>query len=430
MHPRSFHCANAAFAIAILAAPPAVLAEDAAGLQDLRREIEALKSSYESRLQALEQRLKQAEEAARTAAAPTAPAPAPLPAPSPRAAASGANAFNPAIGMVLSGIYTHTSRDPAQYAITGFPVPAGVGIGPGTRSFSLAETELNISANIDPYFRGVLNYSIHPDDSASAEEAFIQTLGLGSGLTLKAGRYFSGFGYLNEQHAHTWDFADNPLVYQAFLGTQFADDGVQVRWLAPTDTYLELGGEVGRGRVFPATDNAGNGIGGSVAYARTGGDIGTSSNWRAGISYLQTAPRDERTRLLGTDFVWKWAPEGNANYRNFKLQGEYLWRRLATIDGVPVGATADDVPRARSSGWYLQGVYQFMPAWRAGLRYDRLAGDNYDPSRASFMVDWSPTEFSRVRLQFARDRSREGFADNQLFLQYQMSLGAHGAHNY
>ena len=46
------------------------------------------------------------------------------------------------------------------------------------------------------------------------------------------------------------------------------------------------------------------------------------------------------------------------------------------------------------------------------------------------MVDFNPSEFSRVRLQVAQDRARQGFTDNQLFVQYQMSLGAHGAHNY
>ena len=46
------------------------------------------------------------------------------------------------------------------------------------------------------------------------------------------------------------------------------------------------------------------------------------------------------------------------------------------------------------------------------------------------MFDSSPSEFSRVRLQFAQDRSRQGLADNQILLQYQMSLGAHGAHSY
>jgi hypothetical protein len=46
------------------------------------------------------------------------------------------------------------------------------------------------------------------------------------------------------------------------------------------------------------------------------------------------------------------------------------------------------------------------------------------------MIDWSPSEFSRVRLQFAQDRSRPGAPDNQWFLQYMMSLGAHGAHSF
>ena len=46
------------------------------------------------------------------------------------------------------------------------------------------------------------------------------------------------------------------------------------------------------------------------------------------------------------------------------------------------------------------------------------------------MLDYSPSEFSRVRLQFARDRARDGVTDNQSVLQYQMSLGAHGAHGF
>jgi hypothetical protein len=96
------------------------------------------------------------------------------------------------------------------------------------------------------------------------------------------------------------------------------------------------------------------------------------------------------------------------------------------------------------SGWYLQAVYQFMPSWRVGVRTERLnagspdyginaasfAADGYRPSKNTLMLDFNASEFSRVRLQFARDRSREGVTDNQLFLQYQMSLGAHGAHSY
>ena len=37
---------------------------------------------------------------------------------------------------------------------------------------------------------------------------------------------------------------------------------------------------------------------------------------------------------------------------------------------------------------------------------------------------------SRLRLQFARDEARPGEPDNQVFLQYIMSLGAHAGHTF
>ena len=54
-------------------------------------------------------------------------------------------------------------------------------------------------------------------------------------------------------HAHAWDFVDQPLVYQAMFGGQSRQDGVQVKWLAPTDLFIELGAEAGNGDSFPAT---------------------------------------------------------------------------------------------------------------------------------------------------------------------------------
>ena len=54
----------------------------------------------------------------------------------------------------------------------------------------------------------------------------------------------------------------------------------------------------------------------------------------------------------------------------------------------------------------------------------------YNPMRNTLMLDWSPTEFSRLRLQLASDKSRQGITDHQVFLQYIYSLGAHGAHQF
>ena len=461
-----------------LAAPLYAMADTAANnpteFQGLRGEIQAMRAAYEARLQALEQRLIAAERIAETASASRATPPADaggvsaatplaaIPAPA-STAAGGANAFNPALSLILSGGYTRTSQDPANYRITGIQLPTDSGAGPGSRGFSLSESELALTANIDTWLRGVATISLHPDDKVSVEEAFVQTTSLGNGLSLKAGRFFSGIGYLNPQHAHTWDFADNPLAYQAFLGTQYGDDGVQLNWLAPTDQYINLGAELGRGRSFPGSNTGRNGAGMAALTAHTGGDIGDSQSWRAGISRLTTKASDQslsaidvagnavtnafsgNTSVWIVDGVWKWAPNGNATRTNFKLQGEYLRStRTGSLSYDVGGANIPGAYHATQSGWYVQGIYQFMPRWRVGLRTERLnpgspdfginaaslANSGYQPGKNSFMLDYNPSEFSRVRLQFAQDRSRQGLVDNQVFLQYQMSLGAHGAHRY
>jgi hypothetical protein len=463
--------AGLVLALAVGVSRPAV-ADTASDIQSIRAEMSALRASYEARLQALEARLKSAEVALPPAAAASGARVAAAAAPTPAAAAAPAmaapappssNAFNPALSLILSGTYARTSRDPSEYAITGFALPADAEAGPGSRSFSLGESELALSANIDPSWRGAAHIALGGDDSVSVEEAYVQTTALGQGLTLKAGRFFSGIGYHNAQHAHAWDFIDAPLAYQALLGGQFGDDGLQLNWVAPTDQYVELGLEVGRGRGFPGSDHAGNGAGRWSLALHTGGDVGSSHSWRAGVSLLRAKARDQgltsldasgsmidslfngRSRVTVLDAVWKWAPNGNATRTHFKLQAE--WLRSAR-DGVLThdtgGVNVEDTFRVAQSGAYVQGIYQFMPRWRVGLRTEWLDpgtpefGANsalldaagYRPRKHTLLGSYSFSEFARIRLQWARDRSRAGLADNQLMLQYQMSLGAHGAHGF
>lgn len=459
---------NIALLAALIAVPVVASAAEDADLRTLRDEVARLRETYESRIDALEKRLAQAEAKAASAAsvaaeAASATTSAMAAAPQPSAPV-GTNAFNPNVSLILSGLYNNLSKDPNGYRITGFHLPNDhlSEITP-QRGFGLAESELGISANVDQLFYGAMNFSIHPDDTVSAEEAFIQTTSLPQGLTLKAGRYFSGIGYLNEQHAHTWDFVDAPLAYQAFLGGQFNNDGLQMRWLVPTDTFVEIGAELGRGANYPGTGRNKNGSGASAIFAHMGGDVGASNSWRAGLSLLTTSPQDRQwddmdaasaavtnsftgdSRLWIVDGVWKWAPNGNAYDTNFKLQGEYLRRRENGNLVYEVNAAGlDSSYAATQSGWYVQGIYQFAPYWRVGLRTERLDtgtvdyGRNngnllrpdYAPTRNALMLDYNPSEFSRIRLQIAQDKSRQDVTDNQIFLQYQMSLGAHGAHKY
>ncbi len=380
------------------------------------------------------------------------------------AADGGANAFNPALSLILSGTYGNLQQDPA-IPVTGFamnPAPDHA------QGFNLGESELGVFANIDPVFSGVATISLLPTGGTSVENAFVQTNALDNGLNLKFGRFFSGLGYLNEQHAHTWDFVDQPLVYSVLWGDQLSEDGVQLKWLAPTDLFIEVGGEVGKGRSFPGTDTAKNGSGATALYAHVGDDIGIEQSWRAGLSLHHTRETDAlstgvpdlhgsangvsdsftgTSNTVGLDAIWKYAPNGNFRERYVKLQGEYFRRRLdGMLTYATTGANITDSYAVTQSGWYVQGVYQFMPTWRTGLRYDRLdsgvaevgalntgnvvANYGYAPSRVSWMADYSPSEFSRIRVQLAHDNSRQGLPDNQFFVQYIMSMGAHGAHLY
>jgi hypothetical protein len=203
-----------------------------------------------------------------------------------------------------------------------------------------------------------------------------------------------------------------------------------------------------------------------------GGDVGTGGAWRLGVSHLradadarETAEHggDEAFAFTGDsaltiiDLVFKWAPDGNPEQRNLVFNAEYFHR---DEDGVLAFTDAADPTRDSTTdydgtqrGFYAQGIWQFVPRWRAGVRYDRLkarntlantvlgagaAGDEFDhflendtAQRYSTMVDFSNSEFSRIRVQYNRDETRPGgVKDDQFFVQYIMSIGAHPAHQF
>lgn len=460
-----------AIAAALFYALPAHATTSEADLQQLRSQLQELRQQYEQRLQALEARLSQAQQAAATSTPTIAPQPQPQPAAAPSASRKGNSAFNPAIGMILTGTYANLSKDPESWELSGFKLSGdGHGVGHGKRGFSLSESEITFSANVDSLAYGALTLGLDGDNEVEVEEAFVQSTALPYGLTLKGGRFYGALGYQNEQHAHTWSFVDLPLAHQAFLGGQYKQEGAQLKWVLPTTQYIELGAELGNGSAFPGSDRGGNALGATLLSARTGGDVGHSHSWRLGASWLRTKAQDrlwglahdhghegdaaqEESSFTGTsrvwalDGVWKWAPNGNAKRTNLTLQGEYFRRTESGTATVVEGIDppVDGLYRSNQSGWYVQGVYQFVPQWRVGLRYDRLSSGSlrlgadvadhmaepgYNPKRTSLMLDWSPSEFQRWRLQLNNDQARQGVKDTQLYLQYQMSLGAHGAHSF
>lgn len=413
---------------------------------ELRQLMIELQQDYNARIDVLEARLSKAEKAARAASADADEAIdlAEQVAIDLSSGASAPNMFNPAIGTVLVGGYSNV--DPGWTAIPGF-MPGGE-LGPGGSGFSLGESDFNLQGSIDSNFYGSLTLAIASeggDTSLELEEVWVQTTALRNGFTLTGGRFFSDTGYLNKFHRHADEFSDRPLPYQAFLGGQYVADGVQLRWLAPTPLLLEFGTELNWGGGFPATANGATSPSAVTLFANIGGDFGQSHSWQAGASLLSADivdrgdAQDELfsgdSDLTTLDFVWKWSPGGNSTQRSLKLQGEYFYRsESGAFAGLPYDGD--------QSGWYLQGVWQFMQRWRAGYRYDTVDADNgavfagtilQDSGRSSrrdsVMVDWSLSEFSRLRMQFVYDQVLAE-PDQQWSVQYIMSLGAHGGHEF
>jgi len=374
--------------------------------------------------------------------------------------------FNPDISLTLDGRYGSYSNN-SDYELPGFML--GGEAARGEQGFYLGHNELSISANIDDMFYGKLTTAIvehEGETEVELEEAYIETLAIGNGVTIKAGRFFSDIGYLNNQHGHAWDFMDAPLVYRGLFGNQLIDDGLQVSWLAPTDIYFKLGVEATRGERFPAGGAANDGKGANTLFAKFGDDVGVSHAWQLGFSHWRADVEGRSSgghahgggatevptfngdsKVSGIDFVWKWAPNGNNRERNLKIQAEYFVRdEDGTVELAGSSPLESTTYQGEQSGWYLQTIYQFMPRWRIGYRYDRLKADNsgadilvleeaglddevHTPERSTLMLDYSYSEYSRIRLQYAKDDSYED-SDNLFFIQYIVTLGAHGAHRF
>ena len=381
--------------------------------------------------------------------------------------------ITPEISLIIDGKYSAQSQNPESLG-RGFIPSGGENI---PRGFSLGETELALAGTVDNLFRAEARLVLAQNGQSfnvSLEEAFFETLGLPAGTKVKAGKFFSNVGYLNNKHPHEWDFVDLPLAYKAFFGGQLNNTGAQLSWVAPLDDlYLKLGGEIGQGMSYPNGNNFNENkprLG--TVFAKLGGDIGTESSWLGGLSYV-TSSTGNRSRVSAlndtdtfdftgstgvviADFVYKWAPNGNASRQGFKLQGEAFWNTqkgsaAITSPNLYASCAAPCFGNAYTntqSGFYVQAIYQFMPNWRIGYRFDQLYGGNssygfsvdtlsgtaleaFNPTRNSLMIDWANSEYSMIRLQLAQDTMYgPGKTNNQVFLQYVMSLGAHGAHRF
>jgi len=109
-------------------------------------------------------------------------------------------------------------------------------------------------------------------------------------------------------------------------------------------------------------------------------------------------------------------------YHSFVGRSELIWSQRQQLPF-----------EQRAFGMYASGDYQLGRRWFVGARYDRS-----DRSRDALAVDkggsllltYWPSEFAQLRAQYRFTNYAEGINANELRLQLQFALGAHGAHPF
>lgn len=467
-------------------APFAASAADA-DLQALREEIAQMKQAYEQRIAALENRLKEAENR-------PAPAAAADPSGQVGAGSAFNPQISLILDGVYfrdnkkggsAELYEHID------GINHGHEHEGHAHGELERGFNLRETELAISATVSPHFDATAMLTVSEHGDVELEEAYFDTRSLPYGLKIRGGKFLAGIGYLNGQHPHQWDFVDQNLAYRTLLGDHgLADTGLRLSWLPKSGNwYTQLGIEflqgkeqtfatggketpTGRADGAPLAVTAAGELSPAKAgprlttvYAKFGPDLGNNhalqfGGWFARSSQLQEVhdhteedpaslvhALEGKGKAWGLDAVYKYDAGRYGGQGNVKLVGEYLrldkdLKIAFHENGALVGQKRDFT----QDGFVLQGTYGFLPYWQAGLRYDATGlSKNEVNGPAGALREWNKSDrwtlaltrnidhFSLFRLQFSRgDLWVEGTKENanQIFLQYQHSLGAHGAHGF
>lgn len=361
----------------------------------------------------------------------------------------GAALTNPYISLIFNGWYY--GSDLWQPDIDGRTIPGFTNepLESRNKGFNFESAELFLFAPVDPYFNLYATVPV-TEEGAEVEEAYFLTTSLPAGLQVKGGKFRSGFGRINGQHPHAWDFVDVPLNYRAFLGPEsMVEKGVQLTYLPSLPVYTLLGVEVLQGENPLLFDPDGKSPYAFTAFAKASVDLGEDSTILFGPSFITgkariTTVADDTffsgdSDLFGFELVYKWKP---TRARSFILQSEYLYRRQKG-DLTDFALSAMESLKREQDGFYAQALYQ-LGRWRLGARYDVLelfkndfvlAGGQQNfgekPWRATGAVEFNPTEFSRIRLQYNRDDSaRDGKVNDELFIQVLLGIGAHAAHAF
>ncbi len=342
--------------------------------------------------------------------------------------------FLPDIALILNGSAVGRNVDNSTYEtqyIPGFSTynaanPNEVPFNKD-RGFNFNYAELALHSTVGPYFDADAIFHLHPDEF-EIEEAYITSRKMPYGLRAKLGKFRSEFGRINAIHQHAWKFTSQPLVFNALFGPEGINDaGVQFQWVLPTDTYVMAGIEAMQGsNEVSFGDTEKNNL--YIGYLKSSVDIGDTSTLLAGASILHGKNEQGlNTDVYGADLT---ALVALSSYSSLIWQSELLYRNKTT-----------DIGKEKQAGYYTQLTYKYNQNWQGGVRYDslykNLDSQPDDLDRFSAVLQYSPFEFTKFRLEYSYDRSK-AFGDladqrkniSQILLDFTIEAGAHGAHAF
>ena len=405
-----------------------------AEIDALRAQIDALKADYDQRLQALERRFAALQSQAQPAPAtqtPTAAPPQTAEVPAGAQGAGGPTGPLPVYGGAAAGSKIF---NPDIAVIGDFLGAAGSNKVNPEPALTMHESEAAFQAIVDPYARADFFFSFG-EQGVTLEEGYLTFPAVPGGLLVRAGKMRAAFGKVNTLHNHVLPWTDRPLVTRNLVGGEdgIDDAGFSVARLIPNPwIFLEATGQVFRGDSSDLFTSSKRGDLSYVGHLRGYQDITESTNIDIGISYSRghngSGIVDNldlgrfRTTVYGTDATVRWRPLRRSIYHSFVGRSEFIWSRRGQPNGVQ-----------SALGYYFSGDYQFARRWFAGIRYDRSKrADNAlltDKGQSAVLTYW-PSEFSQLRGQYRRTQYANGPTADEFLMQFQFSIGAHGAHPF
>jgi hypothetical protein len=415
------------------------IAQTPADLNAIQSQIEALKAEYEGRIKALESQVQALQSQIQSAPKPETPEPQQVPGPQPTAPvpAGAQGAGGPAVPLPVYGGASAASKifNPDIAVIGDFLAAAGSNKVFPQPAMEMHESEASFQAVVDPYARGDFFFSFS-EHGVDLEEGYATFPAVPGGLLVRAGKMRAAFGKVNTMHNHVLPWIDRPLMTMNLVGGEegITDAGVSGARLIPNPwIFLEATAQIYRGDSSDVFKTFKRGELAYVGHLRGYGDITESTNIDLGFSYahghngsaiLFDSPNltGFQTSLYGTDATIHWRPLKRSIYHSFVGRSEFVWSKRQQPNGLQ-----------NAFGYYASGDYQFARRWFAGLRYDHSAHADdaalVDKGQSAILTFW-PSEFAQLRAQYRRTQYAVGPTANELLMQLQFAIGAHGAHPF